>query len=400
LGGKPVKRVDLDALIDDLLDHRREEKLGELLAAVVKDPIPASEALRVSDRAFETFRRVSLSGADDAFALRALQGLGESYEVLSSFAQAAAAYSEALESARRLGDRSAQASLLWRRGRVHRKRNRWTEALDSVSEARRIYEDLGDGAGTARCRISEGVLAFERGDYDSAGAAYRQALEAAEHIDDRRIMADAANNLGILATIRGDFDQAIGHYRNSLALYEQLQRTGPAAQAHHNLGICHASRRNWTQALEAFEQSLESSQKLGNLWQTGMTLVHKAAVFIELGDSDVAASYCARAIEIFREIDYPLGSAEAYKVLGRLFTHRQDWTTARSLLQESLRICEAYENPLGTAEAHRELGQLYARRGDADEARASLTEASEAFERLGASHDLELTQDLLSEVRR
>ena len=95
-------------------------------------------------------------------------------------------------------------------------------------------------------------------------------------------------------------------------------------------------------------------------------------------------------------MDYPLGIAEVYKVLGRLFTRKRDWTTARGLLEESLRLCEEYDNPLGAAEARRELGALYAARNDPDAARRSLEAAREQFEGLGARHDVEATRELLS----
>ena len=156
--------------------------------------------------------------------------------------------------------------------------------------------------------------------------------------------------------------------------------------------LCHSSRNRWTDALDAFEQSLEISQETGDIGQSAATYIHKAAVFLELGDSQVAASLCARGIEIFEETDFPLGIAEAYKVLGRLLTRKKEWATAQGLLEEGLRICEEYDDALGRSEIHRDLGNLHAARNDAAAARASYRTALEGFQTLGASYEVEATQ--------
>ncbi len=205
-------------------------------------------------------------------------------------------------------------------------------------------------------------------------------------------------NLGILATIRGDFDRAGMLYQSSLSLYEQLESQGSIARIHHNLGMCFSSRENWAEALDSFEKSLEISQDQGNIAQSASTYVQKAVVYLELADLTVAATYCARAVDAFREIDYPLGLARAYKVLGRLFTQKEDWATARGLLDESLRLYVEYGDQLGEAETKRELGRLHRARHDGEAARRSLEEALGTFEHLDARHDGEVTQKELDDL--
>ncbi len=87
--------------------------------------------------------------------------------------------------------------------------------------------------------------------------------------------------------------------------------------------------------------------------------------------------------------------AEAYKVLGQLFTQKRDWTTAQGLLEEGLRLCKEYDNPLTAAEVSREFGRLHAARNETEAARRLLEEARRAFQRLGAHHDVEATGRLL-----
>ena len=247
-----------------------ESRVGELMAAVQRDEISAAQAIRDVDRVLRTFRRVGLSDQEDAYNLKALLGIGESYEAVSSFDRALAVYEEALELARKFNERASEAALLRQTDRVQRKRNRWDNALHHIRESRAIYDELQDETGSARCQISEGIVDYERGNYDAASDSYQDALEVGQRIPNRRIVADATMNLGILYAIRGDFDEATVHYQNSLALFEQLDSTVSMAQAYHNLGKCFAAKGNWTQALDAYERSLEISQDQGNLMQSAM----------------------------------------------------------------------------------------------------------------------------------
>ena len=139
------------------------------------------------------------------------------------------------------------------------------------------------------------------------------------------MVADATLNLGTLANIQGDFQQAVLLYQTSLALFEQLENIGSIAIIHHNLGMSYTAQQNWAQALDTFEKSLEMAQEKGDLILTALNYVHKAVVYLELNDRTLVATYCARSLDTFREVDYPLGIAETYKVLGRLYTQTQEF---------------------------------------------------------------------------
>ena len=370
-------------------------QIRDLIAAVHRDELSPGAAIKQVDRTLRTFRRVALANREDPYTLQVLLGIGESYEMLSSFDKALTVYDEALDLARRLDDRASEAALHRQAGRVYHKRNRWEDALSRLKSSRDIYEELEDESGITRCRVGEASVDFSRGDYPAADDAFRSALETAERIDDQQTVAGVNLNLGLLANIRGDFDEAIARLQNSLTLYEQMDKSSSVARLYHNLGICHSSQGRWTEALDSFERSRTISQDEGNLRQSAMTDVHRAAVFLELGDSQVVASLCARAIETFQEIGFPVGIAEAYKVLGRLFTRKKEWATAQGLLEEGLKICEQYDDALGYAEILRDLGRLHQEREDPAAAKQSYETALDRFQALGAGHETEVTRSLI-----
>ena len=202
-------------------------------------------------------------------------------------------------------------------------------------------------------------------------------------------------NKGIIDSIRGDFERAARLFTTCVSTYEQLDRPTQKAFAFHNLGMCYSATSNHPNALDAFEKSIHIALETGDLVLTALNYVHKAAVYLELNDRTIVASYCARALDTFREVDYPLGVAETYKILGRLFTLKEDWATAQGLLAESLRLCEQYEKPLGVAEVRREMGKLYFAQGEMDSARSALESAHAQFDILGARREVFVTLELL-----
>ncbi len=371
-----------------------ENLIDQLLASVRQEDIPAAKAIRYVDQVLTTFRKIGLSTQDPQYTLVVLVNIAESYEVLSSLEKATEVYLEALAMARSQNDRAREADILWKIGRVFRKRNRWQEALSYLEESK--HHNEAESPGLAWCWINEGLIKSSQGHYDEATEAFNYGLEIGEKLQDDRIVAATAMNMGIIHTIQGDFDRAIILFNSSLSVYEQVDKPTQIAFAFHNMGMCFIANKNYPNALDAFEKSLEIAQEKGDLILTAQNYVHKAIVYLELNDRTLVASYCARALDTFKKVDFPNGIAETYKVLGRLYTQKQDWATAQALLAESLRLCQQYEIPLDIAEVQREIGKLHMAQNETDLARVALEAARDQFETLGARHDVLVTNELLS----
>ena len=372
-----------------------ENLIDQLLTSVRQEDISAAQAIKYIDRVLSTFRRIGLVGQDDASVLRLLGNIGESYEVLGSLEKAHELYQEALTIAIAQSDQGQCANLHWKIGRVYRKRNQWHDALEHIRQSRQLYEVANESKGIGRTWVSEGLVQANLGNYSEATHAYHSAIALAEQVQEESIVSDASVNLGILASIQGDFEKAFLLYQNSLPYYEQSQKTISIARTYHNIGLTQSARRFWPEALDAFEKSVTIAQEKGDLILTALNYVHKAAVYLALNDRTLVATYCARALDTFKEVDYPLGIAETYKVLGQLYTQKQDWATAQGLLNESLRLCQQYEKPLGIAEVNREIGKLYHAQNKTEMARDALQTAREQFLQLNAQHDATVTETLL-----
>jgi tetratricopeptide (TPR) repeat protein len=367
--------------------------INKLLADVRQEDIPAAKAIRYVDQVLSTFRKIGLSNQDPLHTLVVLINIGESYDALSSLEKATEVYLEALELARSQNNTEREAYTLWKLGGVYRKRNRWVEALSYLAESKKHQAEGSEGL--AWCWMNEGLIKSSQGFYTEAIEAFTYGLEIGERLHHDRIVAAATMNMGIIDIIQGNFEKATLLFYNCIGSYDQLDKPKQKAFALHNLGLCFTAVANYASALDAFEKSITIAQDISDLILTSLNYVHKAAVYLALNDLTLVATYCARALDTFNEVDYPLGIAETYKVLGQLYTKKQDWATAQGLLNESLRLCQQYEKPLGIAEVNREIGKLYIAQNKTEMARETLQTAHEQFLQLNAQHDATVTKKLL-----
>lgn len=395
---------NLDILIRDLSSLHKDLQIEELFGKAATAPQPAARPFQDVEQALEGIKEFGLVGGDNPQKLHLLRTVGFVYERLLHLEKAHETFTAALELAERLEDASARAALLRRLGRVLSLRNRWEEALQYLDRSLEAYRGLGDEEGQARALVDRGIVFHEQGDYSAAAKAYEEAVALAQLALAQKgrmqdVVAYASNNLAVLATIRGDFDEAISQYQTCLAIYQEIGERREAARSYHNLGMTHADRHDWNAAMDCYSRSFEIAQAHQQLDVMANVYLSQAELLLDLGDSSMVTACCVRALEIYRRIGNRLGEADTYRLLGRVFTLRQQWSTANSLFQDSLRLNEEYNNPLGTAEAHRDLGKMQAARGHNTEARASFESARAGFRQLGARADMAEVEHLIHALR-
>ena len=389
---------DIESLVRQLTDFNTEVQVQDLLKAVLTEPMPTEERLRQIERALETFKEFGVLGRDDGQDLHLLFNLGHTYERLSHLEKAQEIYQTALPIAERIKDEGSRAALLNRMGKVLSRWNRWKEALDHLDRSFELYRDLGDEQGQGRSLVNKGIIFHEQGDYESASEAYQIALDLAQGVGDRKTIADSSNNMAVLASIRGDFDDAIARYQTCLTMYQEANDSLGLARTYHNLGMTHVKKRDWNAAMDSYERGYDIAQDKGLLDVMANIMLSRAELLLELGDTAIAAHCSARALDIYRKTEDHLGEGDSYRLLGRLFTLREQWTTALSLFQDSIRLNEEYSNPLGLAEAHRDMGRMFAVRGHSTEAREAYEVAVSGFQQLDAQADVGQVERLIEEL--
>ena len=376
------------------------DPIQKLLERCLQEDLPTETALRQMELVLWTFREFSLDGQSDEYELRTILNIGRSYERLGGLTGALECYQDCIQLAIRLGDAETHARCLNRTGWVYALRSEWPAAVEALDEAERMYEELGHEAGLADVFAHKGKVYAEQGNYDRAEEHFTRSLEIGRKLGNLEIMGVATNSLGILASMRGDLEGAMVHYRDAVTVYQQMDNPTSLAKTYHNIGMLHMDCERWTEALDSFEQSLEITTEHGELGMMSITYLNKAEVYFALSDLSVAASYCGKALRIFEELADKLGEAEAQRVLGMVFTKKEQWSAALGLFEDSLALSESCGNPLDTAETYRELGRMYVAKGDRDPARKAFVQALDRFRQVGAERDVEETEKLLSDLDR
>jgi predicted ATPase/class 3 adenylate cyclase len=158
---------------------------------------------------------------------RALTSLGGVAYWQEDFPATRKAYEEALDIARELGDRYAEAEGLYNMGYPPAYEGNFPEAIKSIRQSRAMFEELGVTRGLADCLWLEAIVARLEGDYPVAQELAERSLHLHREIKDRFGVTDALHVLGRIAIADGDVAVARASFLESLGYDEEVEnRTG------------------------------------------------------------------------------------------------------------------------------------------------------------------------------
>jgi predicted ATPase/class 3 adenylate cyclase len=153
---------------------------------------------------------------------RCLSALGGIAYWQSDFATAAAAYEEALEIHRELGDRAATVQALFDLGTTRAVMGDPQSAESLLQESLRTARELEDRRGEAWALWGLGAFRFFGGDPDGARELHEESLRIFEEVgDDRWGLGNALAGLAALATQRGDVIEARDRILQAIDAWEE-----------------------------------------------------------------------------------------------------------------------------------------------------------------------------------
>ena len=271
-------------------------------------------------------------------------------------------------------------TLLHAQGQYDRADSLYQQALD-VRQAL-----LAPGHPATASTLNEiATLHYDRGDLDAAADLYRETYELrqAHYGGDHPDVAASLNNLGMVLRHKGDFDASEDAYLSALAMRERVY-DGPHPDVAHtlnHLGRLHANRGDYAAGepyarraldmrIDLFgEEHVEVTASMGNL----------AGILSGMGDPEAAAEYYRRALDINRSLfgdEHPYVAAFTYS-LGSVLHAAGRQTEAETLYRESLALHRTVlpaEHP-NLAYPLLRLGTLLVETGRAPDAEGLLREA-------------------------
>jgi class 3 adenylate cyclase len=348
-----------------------------------------AEGLAETEQAIEIARR---QGHDDAlYMAMSFKGLGETFSGnwqagLAHMDEAAAAassgqlgirvasdiYCQVIAACRSVGDldRSGQWAAegeRWMRRngvggypgvcRVHRAelkmlRGEWSEAEQEARQACEELQRFGllDGVGYAQYEVGE--VRLRMGDLDGASEAFDRAYEFGH---------DAQPGLALLQLARGEVDEA------SRSIGRVLQATAGTG------GVADQATR-------------------------GRLLPAQVEIAIAAHDLEAARTAVEELEKVAQLFGRPLYQAGAMTARGELLLGEAKAAEASPVLGQSWRLWQASNLPYEAARARLQYADALAAEGDEATARRDYLAARSAFERLGASLDVERVDGLLAKA--
>ncbi len=299
------------------------------------------------------------------------------------------------------------ASLYNTLGGTHYQQGSPSEAIPFVEKSLQLHDVLGYTWGKAVAHINLGVLYYVQGLWSSAIENYSQADRIEQENGFVAERAVNLRNLGLLHIGRGDHEQARQDYETSLAISRHIGDSTGIGCCHIGLAHLNFILSDLEQAAAHIQAAQEEADALGEDHFMQLLLI-QARIHAQTGAIHAGFELASQVLQMAQASGLSEEEVEAYRVLGRLHTRSNEYMKAESQLRQSLEAARQRRNPYQEGQALLEMGLLYQaqlksrqwhRAELVNKAEQVLGDAIEAFERLGAKHDLQIAQRLRQDLR-
>jgi tetratricopeptide (TPR) repeat protein/transcriptional regulator with XRE-family HTH domain len=316
-----------------------------------------------------------------------------------AWAHALDRHSDAVASARGLGDRLAEATAITDLGVIRRLTGDYQEAAGDLGRALDIYRDLGDQPGEANALYHLGTTLRMTGRYAAATERLETSLGLFRALGNLPGQADVLTEIGAIEELTGDYPGAVQTLRRALDIYRGLADRRGQAKAMYHLAAVLQLTADYQAASVTLGESLGISRGLGDRLGEARALHMRGNLRYSMAQYADATADLERALALYSDLSQRSGQANALCTLGIVRYLTGDYPQAAAALWRSLEICRAMGYRLGEANARCILGIVETRTGDHRDAAASFGDALRIYrdmgDRLGEANVLNEHGDLL-----
>jgi class 3 adenylate cyclase len=264
-------------------------------------------------------------------------------------------------------------------------------ATQWASEGERWMRRNGAGGYPGICRVHRAELKMLGGQW---GEAEQEARQACEELERFRLM----DGVGYAQNAIGDVRLRMGDLEGAAEAFEKAYEYGHDGQP--GLALLQLARGELTDARRSIDRALAAAKGSGDIQDRagrGRLLPAQVDIALATGDLETARLAVEELESIAGDFDRPLFQAGALTSRGELLLGEEKPEEASSILGQSWRLWQANNLPYESARARVRYAQALAAEGDAATARRDLLAARSAFERLGATLDLQRVDALLGD---
>jgi tetratricopeptide (TPR) repeat protein len=294
-------------------------------------------SLRLHPREQIRWREAALNAArhlrDRAAEASHLGSLGLSYRHLGDCRKAIDLHLQRLEIARELGNLRDEAYALGNIGKAYTDLGDPRQAIKYHEQRLAIVRRLPDRRSEGHCLGNLATAYRYVGDIQWAIECHKQQLEIARELGDRRGERQALCGMGRDHTVLGEHHRAIELSKEGLAIARDMRDARGESLALGVLGVAHAGLGEVHQAIELFEQIVAITRRLGDRRLESYALGNLGLAHAALGDQQRPIVFFEQHLVIAREIGDRWGEGTAGWNLAKALEEQGELTRALELMQ-------------------------------------------------------------------
>jgi tetratricopeptide (TPR) repeat protein/transcriptional regulator with XRE-family HTH domain len=308
--------------------------------------------------------------------------------------EALTVFSHALNTARRTGDRAAEAATLSQIGDVDWRQGHYQQAADRQWQARALFCAAGDRGGEAHALSGIGLAETQLGRYEHAARHQQDAVAIYRDLDDRFGEARALGYLGVIRHRQGRYREAARYHRQSLDMFREIGDHEGEGYALARLGVVDLRLGRYEHAAGYLRQALALLHEIGDTVGESETLAMLGKAYMGLGRHQQAVGNFAQALGMSREIGDQDLEADALNSLGEVVFQTGGTDKARAHHAAALRLASETGSVLEQARAYGGLARACQADGEAVQARRHWLEALTRYAAIGAPEAGEIRAQL------
>ncbi len=283
------------------------------------------------------------TNADHATLLHIFTSLGRVLEVSGDYAGALQHYLDMESFARAKADRALELAALIARATIRSAPTTAFDEADAQSLAEQslaLARELGDRAAEAKVLWNLALLNRFRGRSLQSLAYGEQAAALARELNLRDALAHILNDILSLYTASGEPQRARDGLTEAGAIWRELGNLPMLADNLATSAGMEIMVGNYARALALAEESLRISVSIHNLWNQSYSLWHIGMINLDIGDIDRAISSLEAALALGEQAGFSIGRIAMSAILGLAYAFLGDSQCGLEYARRALRFTE------------------------------------------------------------
>lgn len=211
----------------------------------------------------------------------------------------------ALEAARRLGDRSAQARAHRGVARALAHTGRTAEAEVHLQQALELFGGLGDQINHSHVHQQFAIVLEYQGRLADALRQSELALELRRAVGHEWGAAESLNSVGWYQARLGDYAKALVNCREALAVQQRMGYRTAEPDTLDSIGYAYRELGDYQRAVACYEQALALYREFGNVYHVADTMTSLGDTWAAADEPEAARRTWRGALTIFESIGHP-----------------------------------------------------------------------------------------------